>query len=105
MLAAAQKSSTSANLFRLALTLSSRAQEPPPPLVDFFDKVLVQAKVLSVRPYECDNDIITEAIDVAFAIRYNEHFSKGLDEIGSFRALTPAQAEALLKSLEEIPVH
>jgi len=105
MLAATPRSPSRASLFRLALSLNSHREDPPPTLIKYFDVVLNQAKLLSVTPGHLDDEINPEAIDLAFEIKSNANFSKEIMNITSYTALTPVLAAALLNQLEKSPVY
>lgn len=105
MWAAVPKNPEKANLFRLVLSLSSQEQATPPPLVEYFDTILRQAKKLTTHPESLSGEILPEAIEIAFEIKSNNFFSKEIMRVSDYKTLTPKKASSLLKNLEESPVY
>ena len=88
-------------LFRLTLGISLTERAVPDQLIQYFNRVLAQARALDRDPTGHLNEILPEAVQLALDIRERDSLRQAVTEIESFSDLTPTKAADVLRQLEE----
>jgi hypothetical protein len=89
-------------LFRLALGIAGSNNVVPPQLVQYFNKVLSQARALDKDPTVQPTEVLPESVQLALDLRERAALRDAVTEIRSLSDLTPARAADVLRRLEEV---
>jgi hypothetical protein len=89
-------------LFRLALGIAHSNRAVPDRLVEYFNTVLSQARLLDSDPTATLDRVMPEAIQLALDLRERAELRQAVEDIASFQDVTPTKAAAVLRHLEEI---
>lgn len=90
-------------LFRLALLLISRQNtQLPPPLAEYFESLLAQARLLVHDPSRISHGQLPQAMQLANEFRSNEKFSHALADVNRIQDVSPQVAQKALSTLEPV---
>jgi hypothetical protein len=89
-------------LFRLALDIAVAESTVPAQLIEYFNRVLSQARALDRDPSSKVESVMPEAIQLALDIRERAELRQAVSDIQSFNDVSPNKAAEVLRQLEAL---
>lgn len=86
--------------FRLALSLVGRGKDIPSPLTEHFERILRQARQISVDPTAISPEVAPQAVHLANDLRRAADLRAALDGVERLGDVSKDVAQKVLRSLE-----